>query len=160
MNPLKRHLRSSVYTMQRFYGVPLELFTPSVRDFDIETGRSEETKARLYVRRALVFDYKEDTNFTYSIQYIRANSNFAQGGFYQLRDRVVAISNRDIGDFEITERSYIVYEDMRYSIVTSQVNEEEGAWIFKVRQVQGQPPLRQISLTLSDTTKVGGEFES
>lgn len=146
--------------MQRFYGVPLEVFTPSTRDFNIETGRSEETKERLYVRRGLVFDYKEDTNFTYSIQYIRANSNFAQGGFYQLRDRVVAIANKDIGNFEITERSYIVYENMRYSIVSSQVNEEEGAWIFKVRQVQGQLPLRQISLTLSDTTKVGGDFGS
>jgi len=159
MNPLRNKLRSTIYTMQRHYGVPLEVFTLVDETFNPETGRKEQTKSRLYVRRALIFSYKEDTNFTYSIQYIRANSNFAQGGFYQLRDRVVVIAKKDLGDFTITETSYIVYENIRYNIVTSQFNEEEGGLILKVRQIQGQQPNRQVALTIGNSNRVEGEFD-
>lgn len=159
MTPLQNKLRSTVYTMQRHYGVPVEVFTPSGETFDVETGKKTQQKSRLYVRRALVFRYREDTNFTYSIQYLRANSNFAQGGFYQLKDRVVAITNKDLGDFIISENSYIVYSNQRYSIITSQMNEEEGAILLKVREVQGQKPNRQVSLTVGNSTRVEGDFD-
>jgi len=159
MTPLRRHLRNAIYTVQRDYGVPIELFTVDSETFNVETGRTEETKLRLYVRRALVFDYKEDTNFTYSIQYIRANSNFAQGGFYQLRDRIVCITNKDLGAFQVNESSYVVYADIRYNVVTMQKNEEEGALILKVRQIQGQKPLRQVALTIGNSTRVESELE-
>lgn len=159
MTPLRNKLRSTVYTMQRHYGVPLEVFTPSGETFDVETGKKTQQKSRLYVRRALVFRYREDTNFTYSIQYLRANSNFAQGGFYQLKDRVVAITNKDLGDFIISENSYIVYSNQRYSIITSQMNEEEGAILLKVREVQGQRPNRQVSLTVGNSDRVEGDFD-
>lgn len=159
MTPLRRHLRSVVYTMQRHYGVPVELFTPISEAFNVETGRKEVEKQRLYVRKALVFDYKEDTNFTYSIQFIRANSNFAQGGFYQLRERIVCVTNRDLGVFPVIETSYVVYDGVRYNIVTTQQNEEEGALILKVRQIQGQKPMRQVSLTLGNSTRVEHELD-
>lgn len=159
MNTLRRHLRNNIYTMQRHFGVAVELFTPTSETFNVETGRKDVTKSRLYVRRALVFDYREDTNFTYSIQYIRANSNFAQGGFYQLRDRIVCLANKDLGDFPITETSYIVYDFKRYNVVTMQQNEEEGALILKVRETQGIKPMRQVPLTIGNSTRVEHELD-
>jgi hypothetical protein len=160
MTPLQRFLRSNVYSLFRRWGRPLEVFSESSVTFDPKTGERTIDKDRLYVRRALIWDYRADTNFTYSIQYIRANSNFAQGGFYELEDRFVAIANQDVGEFVLNENSYVVVDGKRYSIVTIQNLEVEGAYLLKVREVKGQAPNRQISATIGNSTRVGGEFES
>lgn len=153
MSSTSRLLKNNFYALKRQYGTALEVFTEIETTFDPKTGRKDITKARLYVRRALVWEFRGDLNFTYSIQYIRANSNFAQGGFYEQDDRLVAIDTRDINTFKIDRNSTIVYQQNRYSIVTKKLLENEGAMLLQVRQISGDKPNRQIALNLSDKTK-------
>lgn len=153
MSSTSRLLKNNFYALKRQYGTDLEVFTELETTFDPKTGRKDITKARLYVRRALVWEFRGDLSFTYSIQYIRANSNFAQGGFYEQDDRLVAIDTRDINTFKIDRNSTIVYQQNRYSIVTKKLLENEGAMLLQVRQISGDKPNRQIALNLSDKTK-------
>lgn len=153
MSATTRLLRNNFYSLKRQYGVPLEVFTESEVTFDPKTGVKSIDKDRKYVRRALVWEFRGDLNFTYSIQYIRANSNFAQGGFYEQDDRLVAVAAHDIGNFIINRNSYIVYEQKRFNIVVQKFLENEGAMLLQVRQVAGDKPMRQISATLGDKTK-------
>lgn len=158
MASTQRLLRNNFYSLKRQYGVPLELYTEVGVNYDPETGVKEITKTRLYIRKGLVWEFRGDTNFTYSIQYIRANSNFAQGGFYEQNDRLIAIDNRDIGAFIVNMNSYCVYEQKRFNIVVMKKLENEGAMLLQVRLTVGQIPNRQIALTLGDKTKTGGSI--
>ena len=155
-----RLLKNNFYSLQRQYGTPLEIFTEDEVTYDPMTGKKDIVKSRLYVRKALVWEFRGDLNFTYSIQYIRANSNFAQGGFYEQNDRLMAISNRDLRNFVVNRNSYCVYEQKRFNIVVMKALENEGALLLQTRLTTGQITNRQISLTLGDKAatiqEVGG----
>lgn len=158
MGSTTRLLRNNFYALKRQYGVPVEIFSEIDIDYNPQTGVKDITKSRLYIRRALVWEFRGDLNFTYSIQYIRANSNFAQGGFYEQNDRLIAIDNRDINQFSINRNSYCVFAQQRFNIVVMKQLENEGAILLQVREMKGQLPLRQIALTIGTKTetKIGG----
>lgn len=138
-NYLRRRLRQVLYDLKRKFGEDVEVYFEFEKVLDTRTGDINIRKEMVKVRRAIVLPENLNLGFVYSIQFIRANSNFAQGGYFHQGDRIFILDGKDLGEFKVTLNSYVMYQNQRYNVKDmTDLDQLEGILVI-CKRVEGQP---------------------
>lgn len=145
---LRRKLRQVLYDLKRKFGEDVEVYFEGEKTLDTRTGEITVAKTMVKVRRAICLPENLNLGFVYSIQFIRANSNFAQGGYFHQGDRIFIIDGKDLQGSKITLNSYVIFQEQRYNVKDmTDLDQLEGILVI-CKRVEGQPigKIRDVSL--------------
>lgn len=144
----RREIYRLLYRMQRRYGIEADLYKYQEVDtgdsFDVETGKptsGESAREKISLKRFISWDATLNQKFEYDISFIKANSNFAYGGLFQVGDRI-GIIGRNEGkiseSFEMEQEFYLVLKGKRYNIHRWNELDPRAGWIVHMRSVNSQ----------------------
>lgn len=155
----KRLIRHNVYNLKRNYGYTVDIYRNVDGIFNPQTGRTQVQQTKIHIRRAILFPSLIHRDFFQSISFIKANSNFVQGGDVQINDRQVIIDNRDLPlGYQIQVNDYLFINRKRYDI-KSRFGLEDVAQYLVLRAVE-QSAFPEISEGyLRDELKIYSCFE-
>jgi len=124
--------------MKRRMGYPIDVYRRDTSTTDRETGLASETKSVLHVKRAIVLDSRNFTEFQYDLAYILTSRNFSMGAFYDAATRGIIIDPEDLpAGFEINkETMWVVYDERRWEIVDFLEYEVERGLTLKVKETK------------------------
>lgn len=135
-----RNIKRTVYRLKRSFGTPLRIITQDSITTNFETGLISESKSVVQLRQAIVLTATQLQEVKYDIGFLKANSNFVYGGFYNDSNRRVIIYRDDLPNdyvIEAKETQYIVYHKQRYEI--KQVGIDEHAYFLVIEKLMGAP---------------------
>lgn len=142
MNPteqIKRnYIRQILYEYRLRYGVPAELYLASVGEPNYETGEKEVSIQRIDMPQLVTESVDLIRKFEYDISFIKANSNFAYGAFFEVGDRFAIIDGIFLNGVEIHQNDYIVYNRKRYDPKKIQKLDGDTGYLLQLRSVEGQ----------------------
>ena len=127
---MSKQLKTAIYKLKRQYPTFVQLFTPDVTYTDSNSGHTEIELDSHSVKRALVLSEKVKQKFIYDISYIKANSNFASGGFFESSMRRIIIDKKDIpNSFEVNTKTFVKIgeSDQKFNVVVSDIIGQDTA---------------------------------
>lgn len=152
--------RKLIYRLERDYGVKVDVYQINSTGHDVKTGAINRTYNKYSLKRGVVLDDRAIRDFQYDISFIRANSNFTYGGFFDHTTRIFLLDRKRLpDDFKPTMNDHIFTKNMRYSVIEYFDLEEQYLIIYKGRQLKGMqsheihtPDIESI-LTLDDSNE-------
>ncbi len=127
-----QELRRVIYELKQRWGVPADLYKVTVGVPDLETGDSGVTLQKIVIPQMVYGGFTFMKKFQYSISFIRANSNFSYGGFFEVGDIFALVTGVDIND-----KDYIVVGNKKYNTQKSDQLTDD-IWMLHLRQTTGQ----------------------
>jgi len=143
MNPTerakRRHIRQILYEYRLRYGVPAELYLTSVGDINIETGDKAITFTCIQIPQLITESVDLIKKFEYDISFIKANSNFAYGAFFEVGDRFAILDSIFLPseDTQIGQNDYFVYNSRRYDPKKIQKLDGDTGYLLQLRSISG-----------------------
>jgi len=133
---IRRQLRRKLYTLRRRFGIPIDHYSVTVGTPDYELGTSDATVVKTNFPLAITMSVTSKRDFEYDLGYVKANSNFVYGGFFEVGDRLVIVET----DITIEQRDYFIIEGKRYSIQTLGKIDHNVGYVFHLRMTKGVLP--------------------
>jgi len=133
-----RHIRTLLYTMKRRMGAAIDIYRRDTSTTDRDTGLATETKSVLHVKRAIVLDSRNFTEFQFDLAYILTSRNFSMGATYDAATRGIIIDPEDVSaDFTINRATmWVGYGGRRWEIVEVLEYEVERGLTLKVKETK------------------------
>lgn len=104
-------VRRVLYELKQRWGVPVDLYKVTVGEPDYQTGDKGVSLTKIVIPQAVVGDFKLMRKFQYSISYIRANSNFGYGGFFEVGDIFVLVDG-----VSVAEKDFMVVGGKKFNV--------------------------------------------
>lgn len=155
---LRAHIKRTIYTLKRRWGATIDVYQVGPSAIDPKTGKRNQAKTTFRVRQAVVLPTLTHRDFTYSIQFIRANSNFVQGGWWEDGDRGFIIDGDDLIGRTILQNDYIIFDNERYDVKNIQYFEQQAGCLIQGRKVATNAALRTTELSLNDPMILSSDF--
>lgn len=152
-----RRLKRMLYSTRRREGVDADLYVVTVNAPDYTTGSKGITTVKHRVRDFVSYSAVNQEKFQYALGFVRANSNFTYGGYFEVGDRIGIIDGSTI-DVEPTIKDYIVYESRRYDIASVSMIGSKCGWILHMRESKGNLSYQQLEKTVTDYLKVNDAY--
>lgn len=128
-----QELRRIIYELRQRWGVPADLYKVTAGEPDLETGDSGTTIQKIVVPQLVSGGFSFMRKFQYSISYIRANSNFGYGGFFEIGDIFAIV---DCG-LTIEQKDYLVVNNKKYNMQEI-ILLCDGIYMLHARQTTGE----------------------
>ncbi len=138
----RKGIKEALYAFRETHGVPADLYLVTVGTPDFETGDKSVTVTKISIPQFITGSVALMKKFEYDISYIKANSNFAYGGFFEVGDRFGIVDGTYLydqnGKFrEIKQEDYIVYDGKRYDPKRILKLDAESGYLLHLRMVKG-----------------------
>lgn len=138
----RREIYQLLYRIQQRYGTKADMYKFEAGELDPETGEhSAGTREKIALRHFISWDATINQKFEYDISFIKANSNFAYGGLFQVGDRVAIVSRRELQiseSFEMDASYYVVMRGERWNIHRFTELDVRAGWFLHLRKVNAQ----------------------
>lgn len=137
-------IRKVVYRLKREFGLPITIVQQTNETADLTTGDKSVTKVAVPVARAILLPRKAQGSFKYDIGYLKANSNFTYGGFFNDATREVIIDRKDLKGFVISanENFSVYHNHKRYQVKS--VSDFDGIAYFLVLEQMEDAPIDEV----------------
>lgn len=119
-----------LYTLERKWGVPADLYHITSVEPDYELGRVGESVVKYHIPRFVTQETSTKLEFGTAFPHARHQINF--GGIYSPNDRVCVFRNI-FGLPDIDMKDYIVYAGNRYVIQQKVFLDYQLGWILHIR---------------------------
>lgn len=127
-----QELRRIIYELKQRWGVPADLYRVTVGEPNLDTGDTGVTIQKTNVPQLISGGYTFMKKFQYTISYVRANSNFTYGAFFEVGDVFAIVTDVAIGD-----KDYIVLRGKKYNMQTIDVLCDD-VYLLHMRQTTGE----------------------
>lgn len=146
--------KKTIYTLKRRFGSLIHVVRLDSQTKNYETGVVSPAYSVYSVAKAIEMPKSEQTLFNYDIAYVKAASNFTQGGFFDIETRVLLF---DKDDLEITIRmTDVIIKDSRPLRIRKLDNIESQIVVLTCHELS-QEETQALPLQLSETLSLGGE---
>lgn len=149
--------RSAIYRLKRQYGELVDFYRISDEIVDPQTGdRTRDVTLLLRVRKCIPFSYVHDRFFIQDIAYLRAASNFTEGGLLDRKIERFLIDKRDLNDTDFTLDDFCRWDNERWEVKGVEKLKLDVGVIITAMAVSGSPhrfaynAVASESLTLTD----------
>ncbi len=127
-----QEFRRIVYELKQRWGVPADLYRVTVGEPDLETGDTGTSIEKISIPQLISGGYSFMKKFQYTISYVRANSNFTYGAFFEVGDMFAVVTDVVVGD-----KDYIIFRGQKYNMQT--INPVcEDIYLLHLRQTTGE----------------------
>lgn len=147
-NYLRRRLKAVLYDLTRKYGEGVDVYFEGEKNLDTRTGVISIEKTKVSISRCIVLPEGLNLGFVYSIQFIRANSNFAQGGYFHQGDRIFIVDGNKLRGNTLTLNSYFMYQEQRYNVKDITALDQMEGVLAICRRVEGQPAGKIVDIDM------------
>jgi len=106
-------------------------------DFDVVSGKQVVKKKQLVVRKAIPMPASTLRKFFYDLDYIAANNNFTQGGYFDVTMRFILIDGGDLKGFVPAIDDEMIVDRVRYGIKEIKPTDFNLGFIFRIEAVGG-----------------------
>lgn len=134
----RKFLSRILYEYRQRFGVPADLYKVSVGTPNYETGNKSVTLSKIKIPQLITLTANAIKKFEYDISYIKANSNFAYGGFYTPNDRFMIVDGVYLDGQTIQQEDYIVYNEQKYSMQRIETLDAESGYMLHTRSTIGE----------------------
>ncbi len=152
-----RFIRRVLYSLKKEYGFDITFHKMTGQILDTELGTSEQTFKIKRVKRAIVLPASKQATFEYDLAFIAAAKNFTYGGSYQTSLRKIIVDKQDLGDYEIENNDYIIWNEKRWEVAKISSFELETGFIVHIRQVDGTVRYKITEMDLETNIIFSGE---
>jgi len=146
MPRLLKHHRQILYQLKRDWGLTVTLYKPLTATHDVTTGEIARSFDVQTVDRAPVLPASKTRSFVYDLAYIAADKNFTEGAFFDKKQRVVIIEQRDLPKLYMPELDdFLIFNTQQYEIKKIEVAEELAAFNITVVAVDNQERVKWLT---------------
>lgn len=139
----RREVRLLLYTLERKWGVPADLYKVVVGTPNYETGNTATTKTKYHVPKLVTHETKFDQKFEYDLSYLAANKNFTYGGVYIPGDRLAILNSKYLpSTFQLSVEDHLIYGGKRYAIQRFEELDAKAGWLLHLRHTTGTKPVQ------------------
>jgi hypothetical protein len=137
----RREIRLMLYTLQRKWGVPADLYKLAVGTPNFATGIPSTTRTKYHIPKFITHAVSFDQKFEYDLSFLAANKNFTYGGFYVPGDRVGIVDARFLpAGVEIETKDHFLYDNKRWEIHRFERLDYRTGWYVHLRHTPGTKP--------------------
>lgn len=104
-------IRRVVYELKQRWGVPVDLYRVTIGEPDYQTGDKGVELTKIRIPQAIIGGFALMRKFQYSISFIRANSNFGYGGFFEVGDLFALVEG-----VTIEQKDFLVVRGKKYNV--------------------------------------------
>lgn len=146
-----RFIRRVLYSLKRDYGTPMDLYQLISSETNPKTGKVTLDRRRISIRKAIILPSVLARKFSYDLSYIAANKNFTYGANYDINSRTVIVEANDLpSDIEIKIDDWVVIENRRYEIKSSERLEHGYGFLLSLKETLGALPLQSLLLSVNN----------
>lgn len=158
----RREMRLMLYSLERKWGVPADLYKITVGTPNFETGGKATTLAKYHIPKFITHGVQFDQKFEYDLSFLAANKNFTYGGVYQPGDRFAIVNSESLNGVVLDMKDYFVYGGLRYAIQRLQQIDYKVGWFVHLRHTPGTTPNqvheRAVWSRVTSTQDIVGEL--
>lgn len=143
-----------IYTLKRRYGSLFRVVRLDSQTRDFQTGVVAPSYTVYSIAQMIEMPDSEHTLFNYDIAYVKAASNFTQGGFFDVKVRTLIFDKDDL-DITIRLTDYLV-KDGRPLRIKNIANIENQIIILTCSELS-QEDTAALPLQLNEILNLGGE---
>lgn len=128
-----RFIRKLLYTLKKGYGFRVTFYKITSETINLETGERTPVITYQKVNKVIILPAELQRQFESNVQ----TKPFKYGGYYDTAIRKLIVDPRDLGDFEIEDGDYYIWEGKRYEVSKTFDLENQSAILVLGRNVEG-----------------------
>jgi hypothetical protein len=150
-----------IYTLKQRYGSIITVVRLDSQEKDYQGGIVTPSYSLYTVPKAIELPNELKSQFSYDIAYVKAASNFTQGGFYDIRQRFFIFDKDDLEVLEsapLRLNDYIIKQRIKIRIAKIELIEDQILYVVGHELTQEETATFPISF--SESVGLGGEVDA
>lgn len=120
-------ITDTVRSLKRSFGRTVYIYRVDDYVADVTAGVATSSYSVARISKGILLPKHSDRKFVYDISFLKANSSFTEGGFFDADSRELLIDKKDL-PFEVDQNGYVLADHIRYKINKSE--QVEGRYVL------------------------------
>lgn len=151
-------IRDLLYSLKQDYGKRMNLYIPQPAVVqDLSRGTQNVSYLVFAIDQVVILPQLVQNRFVHDVAFLAAGRNFAYGGLFQEGVADVFIDGDDLPPKIVIDTAcHIIYDHVRYDMMTVSPLESASGWIIKMKKVNTLPAREIVNLCVGSCFNLKG----
>jgi hypothetical protein len=145
-----------IYRLKKEYGLPLELYSITDIQIDLETGIKQLTKQIYKIKKAILLPRRM---FSETVILLGGSRQFQDKLDKQKRQIIIDVKDYP-KDYIVRPKDYIIIQHERFNIIEAELYDNKLAVVLTVTKIIGEQPAAVINASVKDTLDINQGVEN